>query len=203
MRKEVLLLGILVSSFANDAFAANPILGEIELEAAGKAERDAGVWVDGQYVGYVKDLKGKGKLVLVPGEHQLQFKLIGYQDVRSTILVEPGAQALYRVAMSEAPDVTYPEKEQTAQLRLSVEPKEAAIFVNGNYVGHVDRFKGRKGMRLAPGTYRFTIALPGYQSFETELTLRASQVYEIKTALPGGSIGDQDGVLTAREQGSR
>jgi hypothetical protein len=203
MRKEVLLLGILLAGSVAGAFAANPILGEVEFEAAGRLERDAGVWLDGQYVGYVKDLKGNGKLVLVPGEHQLQFKLIGYQDVRSTIVVEPGAQSRYRVAMSEAPNVTYPEKAETAQLRLSVEPKDAAIFVNGSYVGHVDKFKGRKGMRLAPGTYRFTIALPGYQSFETELTLRASQVYEIKTALPGGSIGDQDGALTAREHTPR
>ena len=177
--------------------SANPLLGEVEIEAATQLERDAGVWVDGQYVGFVKDLRGKGKLTLVPGEHRLLFKLIGYQDVERAIVVEPGQGSQYRIAMTEAPNLTYPEKEATAQVRLAVEPKEAAVFVNGNYVGHVDRFNGRKGMRLSPGTYRFTIALPGYRSFETEVTLRAAQLYEIKTALPEGSIGEQAEALTA------
>jgi hypothetical protein len=53
-------------------------------------------------------------------------------------------------------------------------------------------------MRLSPGTYRFTIALPGYQPFNTELTLRSGQTYEIKTELPKGEIGDQAEELTAR-----
>jgi hypothetical protein len=195
---KALLLGSLILGAAGSAYAANPILGEVELEAATKLERDAGVWLDGQYVGYVKDLQGKkGKLVMLPGKHNLLFKLIGYQDIASTIIVEPGQQTRYSVALNEAPNLTYPEKAETAQLRISVEPESAAIFVNDAYVGHVDRFNGRKGMRLTPGTYRFTIALPGYQSFETELTLRASQAYEIKTVLAPGTIGEQAGALTA------
>jgi hypothetical protein len=194
---KALLLGSLILGAALNTHGANPILGEVEIEAATKLERNAGVWLDGQYVGYVKDLQGKGKLVLLPGEHDLLFKLIGYQDVARTIVVEPGGLTRYSVVLSEAPNVTYPEKAATAQLRISVQPENAAIFVNDAYVGHVDRFNGRKGMRLTPGTYRFTIALPGYQSFETELTLRASQVYEIKTELAPGTIGEQAGALTA------
>lgn len=179
------------------AFAANPILGEVEIEAAGKAERDAGVWLDGQYVGNVKDLTGKGKLVVVPGEHELSFRLVGYEAVERTVVVEPGQAKRYRLAMRESPDVTYPDKDGTARLIISVAPKNAAVFVNDRYVGHVDRFDGRKGMRLAPGTYRFTIALPGYQAFETELALRAAQTYEIKTELSEGGYVDQAVELTA------
>jgi len=176
--------------------AANPLLGEVEIKPASKLERDAGVWLDGQYVGYVRDLQGKRKLVLVPGQHALLFKLVGYQDVASSITVEPGEETQYRVSMQPAPNVAYPTKESTARLRLSVEPEDAAVFVNNSYVGHVDQFDGRAGMRLAPGTYRFTIALPGYRSFETELTLRAEQDYEIKTELAKGSLEEQAGVLT-------
>jgi hypothetical protein len=198
MRNGIVLFVLAAMWAAQSAVAANPIQGEVEIEAASRLERNAGVWLDGQYVGFVKDLEGKGKLVLVPGEHTLLFKLIGYDDVTSTIVVEPGTRKEYRVAMAQAADVSYPEKENTAQLRISVKPEEAAIFVNDSYVGHIDRFDGRRGMRLSPGTYRFTIALPGYQSFETELTLRAGQVYEIKTELPKGRLGEQAGELTVR-----
>jgi hypothetical protein len=196
MRKDI-LLGTILTLWGAQALAANPLLGEIELEAASKAERDAGVWLDGQYVGFVRNLHGKGRLVLVPGEHRLLFKLIGFQDVHSTIMVEPDTRAEYKVAMHPADNVLYPAKDATAKLRLAVEPEEAAIFVNDRYVGHIGRFNGRRGMRLEPGKYRFMIALPGYESFETELNVRANQTYELKTELRKGPLGDQAQALTA------
>lgn len=197
MKNLTLLLGIVSSCIAANAWAASPLQGEVELQAASRLERDAGVWLDGQYIGFVKDLGGKGRLVLVPGSHDLLFKLVGYEDVARTIVVEPGDRKEYRVTMAQGANVTYPDKANTAQLRLSVKPGDAAIFVNDAYAGHVDRFGGRAGMRLSPGTYRFTIALPGYQPFNTELTLRSGQTYEIKTDLPKGQLGDQAEELTA------
>jgi hypothetical protein len=197
MKNVTLLLCIVSSCIAANAWAASPLQGEVELQAASRLERDAGVWLDGQYIGFVKDLGGKGRLVLIPGSHDLLFKLVGYEDVASTIVVEPGDRKEYRVTMAQGANVTYPDKEHTAQLRLSVKPSDAAIFVNDAYVGHVDRFGGRAGMRLSPGTYRFTIALPGYQPFNTELTLRSGQTYEIKTELPKGQLGEQAEELTA------
>lgn len=199
MLRQTVLFGLVVGFGA--AQAQNPLLGEVELEAASKIERDAGVWLDGQYIGFVDDLRGRDRLVLVPGRHELLFKLVGYQDVRSSITVEPGQDTEYRVAMEPKPGVTYPSKETTARLRIEVEPEDAAIFVNQTFVGHVDRFDGRRGMRLAPGTYRFTVALPGYESFQTELTLRAEQTYEIKTELPRGKLSNQAAELIAVNPG--
>jgi hypothetical protein len=197
--KAAFLAGAIVSwCIASAAWAAGSLQGVVGLEAAGRLERDAGVWLDGQYVGFVKDLEGRDSLALVPGTHDLLFKLIGYEDVLATIVVEPGTQKKYRVTMRERANVTYPDKDSTAQLRLAVKPGEAAIFVNDSYVGHVDRFGGRAGMRLSPGKYRFTIALPGYQPFNTELTVRAGQTYEIKTELPKGQLDDQADELIAR-----
>jgi hypothetical protein len=198
MKVGFVSLAIVSWLVASGAWAAGALQGEIELEAATRLERDAGVWLDGQYVGFVKDLEGRGRLALVPGSHDLLFKLVGYDDVAGTVVVEPGTRKRYRVSMSEQAGVTYPDRANTAQLRLSVKPDDAAIFVNDSYVGHVDRFGGRGGMRLSPGTYRFTIALPGYKPFNTELTLRAGQTYELKTELPKGQIGDQADELTAR-----
>lgn len=197
MHKTISILGVLSLCAALDAFAANPILGEVEMKAASKIERNAGVWLDGQYVGFVRDIEGKGKLVMVPGEHRLLIKLVGYQDVASTIVLDPGEHTEYRVSMVQASNVSYPEKDETARVRFSVEPEDAAIFVDGAFVGHVDRFNGHAGLRLASGTYGITVALPGYQAFDTKLSVRAGQRYELKTKLLEGDFNDQAGELTA------
>lgn len=197
MRRAITFVGLFFLFTGTSSFAINPMLGEVQIDAASRVERDAGVWLDEQYIGYVRNLRGSGKLVLVPGEHRLVFKLIGYEELASTIVVEPGEQTRYRVALRRAPDLDYPQKAETARLRLAVKPVEAAIFVDDAYVGHVNRFKGRNGMRLSAGTYRLTIALPGYQAFETELTLHAGQTYHIKTDLAEEALEAQAELLTA------
>lgn len=158
-------------------------LGEVRLEPAGKAEREAGVWIDGRYIGYVRELDRRHALTLVPGRHELAVKLAGYSDLEDTIVVTPGKRVDYSVAMSPAAGVTYPDRAQTAVLKLSVAPERAAVFINGVYAGHVDRFDTRRGMRLAAGTYELRVALPGYATFETELRLLADQTYEVRTEL--------------------
>lgn len=181
--------------------AQNRLQGELELKPASGTERDAGVWLDGQYVGHVSDLRGGDSLVLVPGQHDLLFRLVGYEDLRHSVTIEPGEETEFRVSMAPKPDAVYPSKEDTARLRIEVEPSDAAIFVDQAFVGHVARFDGRRGMRIAPGTYRFTIALPGYESFQTELTLREQQTYEIKTKLKRGNLSDQAAQLIASNPG--
>jgi len=47
------------------------VLGEIELVGATKVEKTSGVWVEGQYLGYLKELKGSKKILLCPGSHEL------------------------------------------------------------------------------------------------------------------------------------
>ncbi len=199
MRWVITSVGLFFLFFATNSVAVNSMQGEVQIEAASRVERDAGVWLNDQYIGYVRNLRGSGKLILVPGEHRLVFKLIGYEDLLSTIVVEPGERTRYRVAMRRAPDLDYPEESETARLRLFVKPLDAAIFVNDAYVGHVNRFNGRKGMRLSAGTYRVTIALPGYEAFETELKLLAGQTYFIRTELPRRTLEAQDDLLTASQ----
>jgi hypothetical protein len=197
MRKGIVFAAVVASGLATSAIGGNPLQGEVDIEPASKIERHAGLWLDGQYIGAVKDLEGSEKLVLVPGEHNLLFKLIGYEDVASTITVEPGIRREYRLVMRPAADVTYPDEKNTAKLRIDVKPEIAAVFVNDRYVGRGDRFDGR-GVRLSAGTYRLTIALPGYETFNTEVTIEAGQTYEIKTKLAKGSFGEQASELTAR-----
>ena len=38
-------------------FAGNKVMGEIQFEGKSHVEKTSGVWVDGEYVGYLKELK--------------------------------------------------------------------------------------------------------------------------------------------------
>jgi hypothetical protein len=66
----------------------------------------------------------------------------------------------------------------------AVNPSRAAVFLDGLFVGHVGEFEGAgRGMLVAPGTHQIRIALPGYQTFETDINPIANQKVEIKTEL--------------------
>ena len=40
------------------AQSSNQVLGEVELVGATGVEKSSGVWIDGQYLGYLKELNG-------------------------------------------------------------------------------------------------------------------------------------------------
>src|SRR3981081_2504833 len=56
---------------APPTFAQNKVMGEVKFEGTTRVEKDAGVWIDGNYVGYLKELKGDKKIMLLPGEHEV------------------------------------------------------------------------------------------------------------------------------------
>ena len=162
--------------------AQNDVMGEIQFEGKSHVEKTSGVWVDGQYVGYLKELKGSKKVLLLPGEHVIAVRQDGYQDFTERILVQPGQKEVIRVAMEKAP--TGPLPDVTATVKIAVNPSRAAVFLDGLFVGHVGEFEGiGRGMLVAPGTHQIRIALPGYQTFETDINPLANQKVEIKTEL--------------------
>lgn len=191
IRNHLLVLPTLMAfslfSLQGDLWAGNEIMGEIQFVGAGKAEKTSGVWIDGQYVGYLKELKGSKKVLLLPGEHEITVRQAGYKDFSQKVVLEPGQKHSVHVAMEKDPNATYPDA--TAQVKMAVSPNRAAVFVNDRFVGHVDEFDGPgQALLLAPGKHRVKITLPGYQTFETELNLLANQKFELKTDLFKGSI---------------
>ncbi|PYV44827.1 MAG: hypothetical protein DMG06_04885 [Acidobacteria bacterium] len=168
-------------------YAANDILGEIEFVGASKVEKTSGVWVDGQYVGYLKELKGSKKVLLLPGEHEIAVRQAGFKDFTQKVLLEPGQKHIVNVAMAKDPQAQYPEV--TAEVKMLIHPNRAAVFVDDRFVGFVDQFDGPgQWLLLAPGKHHFKITLPGYKTFETEVSLLAKQKFELKTDLLKGSI---------------
>jgi hypothetical protein len=72
----------------------------------------------------------------------------------------------------------------TAEIKISVNPDRAAVFLDGQYVGHAAEFGGiAKSLIVAPGHRKITISLPEYQTFSTEVDLAPKQKFEIKTDL--------------------
>jgi hypothetical protein len=81
-------------------------------------------------------------------------------------------------------------------LKLKVQPDRAAVFLDGRYIGHVGEFGGKfHSLVIASGTHRIRIELPGYRTFETEITLLAGQKSEVKTDLVKGSIEQNDAMM--------
>ena len=185
----VLLLSVSSILLPGTVCAGSDILGEVRLIPSGKTEKLAGVWVDGQYVGYIGEMKGSKKLLLMPGDHQLSCRYSGYREFSQRVLVEPGKKLDVRVHLVKETGIQ--SSQVTSEIKLAVKPDRAAVFLNGGYVGHVDEFNGPGQAMIVPaGSYDLKITLPGYLPFETQISLRPGQKFEVKTDLIPGSIRD-------------
>jgi len=172
---------------AGTSYAQNKVMGEIEFGAATQVEKHSGIWIDGQYVGYLDELKGDRKVLLLPGEHEIVVRESGYKDFTQKVLVEPGQKQTMPISLAK--DLRVQPPAVTSEVKLAVTPGRAAVFMDGSFLGPVHDF-GRTGRALliSPGKHRIKIALPGYQTFETEINLVANQKFTVKTDLVKGSI---------------
>ena len=169
----------------------NEILGEVLLPAGEwSGVSIAGVWVDGKYVGYLNEWRGgRRSSLLLPGEHEISVREAGYESVEQTISVGPHVAQTLRISLAKDPRAQYPTV--SAEVKLAIDPDRAAVFVDDQFAGHAHEFGGAgRAMLLSPGKHRIKITLPGYQSFDTEIEVRANQKYDIKTRLPKGHEGD-------------
>jgi hypothetical protein len=196
-----MLIIIFALVFASALWAGNEIMGEIEFEGKSKVEKTSGVWVDGQYVGYLKELKGSKTVLLLPGEHVITVRQNGYRDFVERVELKPGEKRVVRVAMEKGPTGAMPAV--TATVKIAVNPERAAVFVDGLFVGHVAEFQGMgRGMLVAPGPHTIKIALPGYQTFETQINPAARQKVEVKTDLQK-SAGNSTDPLIKEDTGEK
>lgn len=172
---------------ADPGVAQNKIMGEVEFVPATQVEKHAGIWVDGQYVGYLDELKGNQKVLLLPGKHEILVRESGYKAFTQQIVVEPGQKRAVPVSLAKDPRAQLPAV--TAEVKLVVTPGRAAVFMDGNFLGPVHDFGGiGRALLISPGKHRIKIALPGYQTFETEINLVPNQKFTVKTDLVKGSI---------------
>ena len=180
--------------------AEDRVQSELKFVAHNKAEKTAGVWVDGQYVGFVKELTGDKKIVLLPGKHDVMVRQAWYKDyVEQVITGARTNQRDQRLALVQRPHPT--TREATGELKISATPTRAAVFVDNQFAGHVDEFDGAgKAMLLTPGRHSVRVALPGYLPFETVVDLRPHQKLKIQTELVKGSITEAGTLVNQPEK---
>jgi hypothetical protein len=190
-----LLLGGLLLPPA--CLAGNTVMGEVHFDGKSKVERTAGVWIDGEYVGYVKELKGSKKVMLLPGRHTVIVREDGYKDFVDEVTVRAGEKQEITVAMERA--IVGAPSRTNATVTIAANPPRAAVFVDGMFVGHVGEFRGwGRGMLVEPGVHRIKIALPGYETFEAEISARPEQKVEIKTELLKSNEPVSDALIESR-----
>lgn len=170
---------------------ANRVMGQVDFKGVMKSDKESGVWVDNQYVGYVKELKLDKKVLLLPGEHEISVRQAGFLNQDQKVVIEPGKTILVTVRLEKDPNAIY--SKVNAQVKIDVTPDRAAVFVDGKFAGSVSDFKGvGKAMLIAPGKHKIKIDLAGYRPFETDIDLLPHQKMTIKTDLVEGSILQAD-----------
>jgi len=181
------------------AHAEDRVQSELKFVGHNKEEKTAGVWVDGQYVGFVKELTGDKKIVLLPGKHEVLVRQAWYKDYVEQVILEPGQTRLVNVSLVR--DAHPTSREATGELKISATPARAAVFVDNQFAGHVDEFDGAgKAMLLTPGRHSVRVALPGYLPFETVVDLRSHQKLKLQTDLVKGSITEAGSLVNQPEK---
>ncbi|MGA2720730.1 MAG: PEGA domain-containing protein, partial [Candidatus Acidiferrales bacterium] len=143
-RKAGVLFVFLVCALLTGALrvraADNKVMGQVDFVPSTKVEKSAGVWIDGQYVGHISELKGDKKILLLPGEHDIDVRQSGYTDSVQKVTVEPGKTIDLMIQLTKDPRVEY--SKVTSEIKLKVEPDRAAVFLDGSFAGYVHEFGG-------------------------------------------------------------
>ena len=147
----ILMLVVLIVPQA--MFAGNDVMGELQFEGKSKVERTSGVWIDGGYVGYLKELHGSKRVLLLPGEHVITVRQDGFQDFSQRVTIQPGEKQVVRVEMQKAP--TEPMPKVTATVKIEVNPNRAAVFVDGQPHDEPDQMRNDEAItqRLVEAGY--------------------------------------------------
>src|SRR6185369_5983379 len=93
---------LVIIALAGAANAEDRVQSELKFVGHNKAEKTAGVWVDGQYVGFVKELNGDKKIVLLPGKHDVVVRQAWYNDYTQQVVLEPGQTSVVNVSLVRA-----------------------------------------------------------------------------------------------------
>jgi len=144
----------------------------------------ADVVLDGETVGFASDYNGRwDKLSLAPGPHTIAFQEKGYRTLVVTLDARPGATYVLNDALvpgdgedhraiAVTPAEVAPENRSQkpsaiamGRLRVRVEPADAAVYIDGDYLGlgvELGRIHG--ALAVAAGTHRLEAVRPGYVS---------------------------------------
>jgi hypothetical protein len=193
-------------SYAPLGYAMMSGMGALDLNVKPK---EAEVWVDGKHVGEARDLDGDPSyLWLKQGSHHIVLYEAGFRSFDEDIDVQvgmirelkvrlekgesqPPARAATGVRPEPAPpegaepraEVGEPGRGPGGDVKLRVEPRDATVYVDGQYRGSARELPG---LRLAAGHHRIEVVRPGFRPLEKELDVEAGQTIDLDLSMEQG-----------------
>jgi hypothetical protein len=166
------------------AFAAVPGLAQETgyIKARGKPG-DAGVFINGQYVGPASRFTVPEKYPAPAGDVEITFKDPRYEDFTTKVAVR--AKKITKIKYALKP--VEPAKPPFGRLRLGGGEPESfvsiaagdtgAVYINDKFFGYVDELNNPGGGLLPdPGTYDLHIASPIFGDIRQKVTIGANKV---------------------------
>ena len=182
----VVYFAVLLFPMAGVSYSQSQVMGALRFDASTKIEKSSGVWIDGKYVGYVSELKGHNKVMLLTGEHSILVRQAGYTDFTQNVTIQPAVTVDLNLKMQKDPRVEY--SKTPSEIKLDVMPAEAGVFLDGQFVGYVHQFGGvRRAMLVNPGKHSIKLVLPGYEDFDTQVDLLPKQKFTLATKMVPGT----------------
>ena len=188
--------------------------GGIDPRAPGAIETDvtpkkAEIYVDGGFVGQPRDYNGRWELLwLEPGEHLIEFRKEGYRTLRRQVDLGPGAHLLIEAEMQKgqgldprSTEVPHPPVARAAPetptttredrgtlrrglLRLGVEPSDAAVYLDGEFLAHGNELSRLHGaLPVAQGPHRIEVVRPGFESRSVEVDVAGDAPVDVEIRL--------------------
>jgi hypothetical protein len=114
----------------------------------------AGVFVDGKYLGPAENFRIAETYQISPGEHEVRLVDPRYEPIVTKVTITAGKKTVLKQTMKE---IELP-KPPFGKLRTENADHFAAVYVNGQYMGHVDEFSNPfQTLSLVPGNYEVKI----------------------------------------------
>jgi hypothetical protein len=138
----------------------------------------AGVFVDGKYLGPAANFKVAQTYNLTPGEHEVRLVEPRYEEIVKKVTIVAGKKTVVKETMKARPLAKPP----FGKLRTEYPDHFAAVYVNGQFMGHVDEFSNfAQNLLLNPGSYEVRIVpVNGGTPLTKTVTIEANKTTIVK-----------------------
>jgi hypothetical protein len=163
----------------------------------------AAVVLDGEAVGFASDYDGRwDKLSVAPGSHTIAFQLKGYRTLVVTFEARPRGNYVFNdalvpgdgedrrslpVPVAAAPAQLQPPPQASGaigRLRVHAEPPDAAVYLDGEYLGlgaELGRIHG--ALAIPTGAHRIEAVKPGFVSASRSIEVGETDVVSVELLL--------------------
>jgi hypothetical protein len=164
------------------------------------------VSLDGDAVGFASDYNGRwDRLRVTPGRHSIVFRAKGYRSLTIDLEARPGGTYVLSDALvvgegddsrtlaspasppSQAANDSVTRPPATGRLRVHAEPGDAAVYLDGEYLGLGAELARIHGALAVPiGTHRLEAARPGFASAVRTVEVGDGDVAQVDIILESG-----------------